>query len=78
MPKLYDKESGRLIGTISQTDLDFLMVEFEEESSDDQDYYIDQATIDMIADGQATDHLLQLLRTALGTAEGVDIRWQRR
>ena len=50
----------------------------EEESSDDQDYYIDAATIDVIGDGRATDHLLKVLRTALGDSEGVDIRWNRR
>ena len=50
----------------------------EEESSDDEDYYIDAATIDVIGDGRATDHLLNLLRAALGDAEGVDIRWERR
>ena len=31
----------------------------------------------MIADGRASDHLLQLLRAALGTSDGVEIRWQR-
>ncbi len=50
----------------------------EEESSDDQDYYIDAATIDVIGDGRATEHLLNILRKGLGNAEGVDIRWTRR
>jgi len=36
------------------------------------------ATIDVIADGTATEHLVGLLRTALGPAEGVDIRWAER
>jgi len=78
MIDLFNSESNKLLGSITDAELKLLVDSFEEESSDDQDYYIDQATIDMIADGQATDHLLQLLRTALGTAEGVDIRWQRR
>ena len=50
----------------------------EEESLTDQDYYIDQPTIDLLGDGSATDHLLTLLRSALGSAEGVEIRWQKR
>jgi hypothetical protein len=45
---------------------------------DDHDYYIDAATIDVIADGKATEHLVKLLRAALGAKEGIDIRWQRR
>ena len=31
--------------------------------------------LDPIADGKATDHLVHLLRGALGSAEGVDVRW---
>ena len=38
----------------------------------------DAATIAVIADGRATEHLVRLLRGALGSAEGVDIRWKRR
>ena len=45
----------------------------EEESLEDRDYYIDAATIDLLADGRATDHLVQLLRTALGGEEEVEI-----
>ena len=59
-------------------DEDVLIDALEEESEDDTDYYIDAATIDVIADGRASDHLVHLLRTALGTSEGVDIRWTRR
>ena len=38
----------------------------EEEGVNDQDYYIDAATIDVIADGKATEHLVGLLRAAVG------------
>jgi hypothetical protein len=50
----------------------------EEESTTDQDYFIDAATIDVLADGRATEHLVGLLRKAVGTGDGVDIRWKRR
>jgi hypothetical protein len=50
----------------------------EEESEDDRDYYIDQPTLDLLGDGRATEHLMMLLRKALGSAEGVEIRWERR
>ena len=49
----------------------------EEESTEDRDYFIDAATIDVIADGRATEHLVGLLRMALGTSDGVDIRSER-
>ena len=78
MIDLYDNATNVLIGTITEADLQVLVDALEEESADDQDYFIDQATIDVIGDGRATDHLLGLLKKALGTSDGVDIRWKRR
>ncbi len=78
MIDLYDNATNILIGSITEADLKVLTDAFEEESEDDQDYYIDQATIDMVGDGRATEHLMGLLRKALGTSDGVEIRWERR
>ena len=78
MIDLYDDATDRLIGSITEADLQVLRDALEEESSDDQDYFIDQATLDVIGDGRATDHLLKVLRDALGSSEGIDVRWVRR
>ena len=78
MIDVYNNDTNQLIGSITEADLQVLADHLEEESSEDQDYYIDQATIDVIGDGQATEHLLGVLRKALGSADGVEIRWQRR
>ena len=78
MIDLYDNESNALIGSVTEAELQLLIDTLEEESSVDQDYFIDAATIDLLGDGRATDHLLHLLRAALGTRDGVEIRWQRR
>ena len=78
MIDLYNNATKALIGSITEADLQVLKDGLEEESSDDQDYYIDAATIEMLGDGRASEHLLGLLRRALGTSEGVEIRWQRR
>ena len=78
MIDIYNNETNELVGSITDADLQVLVDHLEEESSEDQDYYIDQATIDVVGDGQATEHLLGVLRKALGTAPGVEIRWQRR
>ena len=78
MIDVYNNDTNALIGSITDGDLKVLVDAFEEESADDQDYYIDQATIDMLGDGRATEHLMALLRQALGTAERVEIRWERR
>ena len=78
MIDLYTCANDALIGSITDADLKVLTDALEEESSVDQDYYIDRATIDVIGDGRASEHLMGLLRAALGTEDGVDIRWQRR
>ena len=78
MIDLYNATTGVLIGTITEADLQVLVDGLEEESTEDQDYFIDAATIDVLGDGRATIHLMTLLRSALGSSEGVDIRWQRR
>jgi hypothetical protein len=78
MIDLYDNATNVLIGSMTEADLQVLRDALEEESEDDRDYYIDQATLGVLGDGRATEHLMDLLRKALGTAEGVDIRWERR
>jgi len=78
MIDLYNDKTNQLLGSITDADLKVLQDALEEESSEDQDYYIDRATIDVIGDGRATDHLLKVLREALGASDGIDIRWERR
>jgi hypothetical protein len=78
MIDLYNAETNQLIGSITDAELQVLIDGLEEESSTDRDYYIDTATIDLLGDGRATEHLLGLLRSAVGSTGGVEVRWQRR
>ena len=78
MIDLYNAATNQLLGSITEADLKVLVDALEEEGLYDQDYYIDRATIDVVADGKATEHLVGLLRKALAAGDGVDIRWQRR
>jgi hypothetical protein len=78
MIDLYNDATKELLGSVTEADLKVLVDALEEESTEDHDYYIDAATVDLIADGRASDHLVAILRKALGTSEGVDIRWERR
>jgi hypothetical protein len=77
MITLHDKETGSLLGQISEEDLQLLMDTMEEESTTDTDYYISSATIDMLADDGASPTLLTMLRSALGERTGMDIAWTR-
>ena len=65
-----------MIGRISDGDLQFLMDQLEEESSEDRDYYVDDATIDMLEEDGAPAALVSLLRSAVAShADGLDISW---
>jgi len=77
MIDLYNNTTNQLIGSVTEAELQVLIDGLEEESLEDRDYYISAATLDLLGDGRATDHLMQLLHTALGGEEGVEIRWQR-
>jgi hypothetical protein len=50
--------------------------DLEEESLEDTNYYINQATVDMFEQQGASMALVALLRAALGGAEDMDIRWK--
>ena len=78
MIDLFNAATNQFIGSLTEADLQVLIDGLEEESSEDRDYYIDAATIDLLADGRATEHLIGLLRRALGSSDGVELRWQRR
>jgi len=76
MINLYDSDANRLLGTVSDADLQALVDALEEESSDDRDYYINAETIDLLAT-TASPQLIDLLRGALGSSEGIEVRWER-
>jgi hypothetical protein len=76
MIKLYDKETGRLVGALEEEQLRFLIDQLEEESSDDTDYYINKATIEMLVQAGADPELVALLQRGLGEREEMEIRWE--
>jgi hypothetical protein len=71
------KDTGALLGTIDEADLRMLIDQLEEETEEDTDYYITAQTIDLLEKDGASVGLLQLLKTAVGGSEGVDVAWQR-
>jgi hypothetical protein len=72
---LYDAKTNNKLGSISEEQLSFLQDQFEEEWDGDKDYYINEATIDMLKGAGADAHLLELLRRALGDGGEGDVRW---
>lgn len=77
MIQLHDKDSGAFIGTLTEDNLQFLIDELEEESGADQDYYINETTIDIFEEDGADKALVALLRGALAGRTEMEIRWSR-
>jgi hypothetical protein len=78
MIHLFDEETGKTIGTITEDQLQYLVDQLEEESPDDTDYYIHRETLELFEQDGADAALLEVLRAALGTREEMEIRWERR
>jgi len=76
MPKLYDQADGRLLGDISQQDLDLLMAKLEETSSRDRDYYVDNDTFLLLVEARASSVLLDAIKMAVDLNGQADIRWE--
>jgi hypothetical protein len=77
MIQLYDNDTGAPLGSITEEQLQFLVDQLEEESPDDQNYYINGSTLDAFEEAAAAPALLALLRKALGEREEMEIRWAR-
>jgi hypothetical protein len=77
MIQLVDNDSRAPIGSITDEELMYLQEHLEEESADDQDYWIDGATLDALEEDGAQPRLIELLRKALGEREGMEVRWSK-
>ncbi len=75
MIKLRNKETGSLIGKITEEQLQFLIDQLEEEFEEDQDYYINRETIILLEERGADPALLDLLSKALGDKPDMEIIW---
>ena len=75
MITLRNKETSATVGTITEEELKFIIDLLEEEDSQDRDYWIDQMTLDYFEENGCDDHLLEMLKDALGDGEGIEIEW---
>ncbi len=77
MITLRDKGTGRDIGAVTETQLQFLVDRLEEEDSDDQDYWLNRETIDSLRAAGADAELVEVLETAIGDGDELEIEWVR-
>ena len=78
MIQLRDKETGSLLGDITEEQLQFLIDHLEEETSDDTDYYLNRTMLEMLKEKDPDKALMELLEKALGDREDMEIEWVRR
>jgi hypothetical protein len=77
MVQIFDKQTGALLGSLSDEQFQFLADHLEEESLADDDYYLNRTTVDVLESAGADLGLVEVLRRALGDREDADIRWAR-
>jgi hypothetical protein len=75
MIQLRNKDTSAPIGEITEEQLDFLIDMLEEEDSEDQDYWIDDMTLQYFQENGGDPVLIKLLQDAIGESEGVEIEW---
>jgi len=76
MIEVFDRENGSSFGNITEDQLDFLIKNLEEEAYRDQDYYIDNKTIDILIEKGMDPELQSFLRNALGKRASMEILWE--
>lgn len=73
---VYNAATGDLVGQVSESDLQLLQDQLVEESDSDDDYYINDAMLEVFEAADAEPRLLEALRAVLVDGEG-DVRWER-
>ena len=74
---LKNKLNNQWIGSISDEQLQFIVDELEEESDDDQDYWLNLTMIEIMQEKGADKSLIDLLISALGNQEELEIIWSK-
>lgn len=77
MIQLFDTATNTPVGEITDAQLQFLQDQLEEESSTDQDYYLNTDTLDLFQTNGAEPALLDVLRKALAGRDEMEIRWRK-
>lgn len=77
MIQFRDKDTGAVLGEITEAQLQFLIDNLEEESSEDTDYYLNRTMLEMLKEKNPDPELMALLTAALGDREDMEIEWVR-
>lgn len=73
---LFNNDTNTRLREISPEELAFLQSHLEEESLEDQDYYIAAVTVDIMEAKHESPALVSLLRQEIGESDGVEFHWE--
>jgi len=73
---LFNNDTQTRLREISPEELAFLQSHLEEESLEDQDYYIATVTVDIMEKKGESPALVQLLRENIGESDGAEFHWE--
>lgn len=76
MPRLIRIDTDDHIGTINDVQLKFLVEQLEDDHDEDQDYFIDRETLELMSDNGADPELLAMLEKAIGDDDEMRIAWE--
>ena len=77
MIQLKNKETGEVLGTILEDDLQFLQDQLVEESEEDTDYYLNRPELNLFKERGASKVLIGLLEKGFAGREDLEIEWEK-
>ena len=76
MIRLFDNDSEKEVGMISDSQLEILIEELADESLDEYTYNINAGVIGYLEGSGADPNLVGVLRRALGTRSSMELRYE--
>lgn len=75
MPHLYRASTGQSLCAITDAQLQQIIGALVEESAEDTEYYIDEDTLEYMAERGVDQSLIQVLQAAIAEDGGLDVTW---
>ncbi|HSH54281.1 MAG TPA: hypothetical protein VK967_04565 [Methylotenera sp.] len=75
MITLKEKNTNKWLGSITEDQLQFLIDQLEEEHKDDQDYWLNRITLDVLKENGADTALTSMIEEAMGDKDEIEFYW---
>jgi len=75
--ELVDADANRPIGRLTEEQFQQLDARLEPDAAYEDSYYVGPSTLELLEDGEVDPAVIEMLRTALGSRNGMQVRWTR-